>query len=56
MLHPESFCVADGPGCDGIHDDWCRRNLPHRSRDCNDDCRAFRGSGEFKVADENKEG
>lgn len=47
---PEGMtCVAHGWGCDGVHDDWCRRGLPHTDEKCDGDCRAWTGSGEFTV-------
>jgi len=44
-----AYCVADGPGCDGVHDDWCVRGLPHRRANCGEDCLSYVGGGVFMV-------
>lgn len=50
---PEGMlCVAHGWGCDGVHDNWCRRGLPHTQEKCDDDCRAWVGAGRLSVANE----
>lgn len=56
VLPPEGWvpgiCVQHGSECSGIHYrndpiDWCRRGKPHSRSKCDDDCRAWRGSGVF---------
>ena len=66
VLPPEGWvpgiCVQHGSECSGLHYrndpiEWCRRGKPHSRSKCDDDCRAWRGSGVFlsdtEIAEEN---